>query len=56
MSIKYEDAIENVRLAKEKGLKYGIIFQCRFNDTSKLIKENLVNGKLGKVLSLQEWF
>ena len=51
MSIKYEDAVENVRLAEEKGLKYGIIFQCRFNDTSKLIKENIVNGKLGKVLS-----
>ena len=51
MSIKYEDAIANVRLAEEKGLKYGIIFQCRFNDTSKLIKENIVNGKLGKVLS-----
>ena len=51
MSIKYEDAVANVRLAEEKGLKYGIIFQCRFNDTSKLIKENIVNGKLGKVLS-----
>ena len=26
-------------IAKEKGLKYGIIFQCRYNDTSKLVKE-----------------
>lgn len=51
MAIKYEDAIENVKLAQEKGLKYGIIFQCRYNDTSKLIKENLVNGKLGKIIS-----
>ena len=51
MAIKYEDALENVRIAKEKGVKYGIIFQCRFNDTSKLVKENLENGKLGKVLS-----
>ncbi|MBQ2714965.1 MAG: Gfo/Idh/MocA family oxidoreductase [Clostridia bacterium] len=51
MSIEYSDAVENVRLAKEKGIKYGIIFQCRFNDTAKLIKENLMNGKLGKVLS-----
>lgn len=51
MSIKYEDGVENVRIAKEKGLKYGIIFQCRFNNTSKLVKENLVNGKLGKVIS-----
>ena len=51
MSIKYEDALENVALAEKMGLKYGSIFQCRFNDTSKLIKENIVNGKLGKVLS-----
>ena len=29
MSIKYEDGEANVRLAEEKGLKYGIIFQCR---------------------------
>jgi predicted dehydrogenase len=51
MSIKYEDALTNVRIAEEKGLKYGIIFQCRYNDTSRLIKENIENGKLGRVLS-----
>ena len=51
MSIKYEDGVENVRIAKEKGLKYGIIFQCRYNNTSKLVKENLDNGKLGKIIS-----
>ena len=51
MSIKYEDAIENVRIAKENGVKYGIIFQCRYNNTAKLVKENLENGKLGKVIS-----
>ena len=51
MSIRMEDALENVRLAKEKGVKYGIIFQCRFNDTARLVKENLLNGKLGKVIS-----
>lgn len=51
MSIKYEDGLENVRIAKKMGLKYGIIFQCRYNNTSKLVKENLVNGKLGKVIS-----
>ncbi|MBR2011090.1 MAG: Gfo/Idh/MocA family oxidoreductase [Clostridia bacterium] len=51
MSIAYEDAIANVKLAEEKGVKYGIIFQCRFNSTSRLVKENIENGKLGKVLS-----
>ena len=51
MSIEYKDAIANVQLAEEKGLTYGIIFQCRYNDTSRLIKENLENGKLGKIIS-----
>lgn len=51
MSIAYQDALANVQLAEEKGLTYGIIFQCRYNDTSRLIKENLDNGKLGKIIS-----
>ena len=51
MSIKYEDAIENVRLAEEHNVKYGIIFQCRYNDASKLVKEKLEDGTLGKVIS-----
>lgn len=51
MSIKYNDAIANVKLAEEKKLKYGVIFQCRFNDSAKLIKENIESGKLGKVIS-----
>ncbi len=51
MSIRYEDGLENVCIAKENGVKYGIIFQCRYNNTSKLVKENLLNGKLGKVIS-----
>ena len=51
MSIKLEDGERNVKLAEEKNLKYGVIFQCRYNNTSKLVKENLENGKLGKVIS-----
>ncbi len=51
MSIRYEDAVENVALAEKTGVKYGIIFQCRYNDSAKLVKENLDNGKLGKVIS-----
>lgn len=51
MSIRYEDGQTNVRLAEEKGVKYGIIFQCRYNDSAKLVKENLRNGKLGKIIS-----
>ena len=51
MSIKYEDGVRNVELAEEKGVKYGIIFQCRYNNASKLVKEYLDNGTLGKVIS-----
>ena len=51
ISINYEDGEYNARLAEEKNLRYGIIFQCRYNETSRLIKENLDNGKLGKIIS-----
>lgn len=51
MSINYEDGEANVRLAEERNLRYGIIFQCRYNETSKLIRENLENGKLGRIIS-----
>ena len=51
MAIKYEDAVENVKLAKKMGVKYGIIFQCRYNDSARLVKANLDNGALGKVIS-----
>lgn len=51
MAIKMGDAIRNVELAEKMHLKYGVIFQCRFNDTAKLIKENLENGRLGKIIS-----
>lgn len=51
MSIEYKDAIYNVNLAKKNNLKYGIILQCRYNDSSKKVKEALTSGKLGKVIS-----
>lgn len=51
MSIKYEDAVENVELAEKYGVKYGIIFQCRYNDASRLVKEKLSDGTLGKIIS-----
>lgn len=49
MSIGYEEAEKTVELAKEKNLKYGIIFQCRYNSPSKLVKERITDGRLGKV-------
>lgn len=49
MSIKYEDAVSAVELAEECGVKYGIIFQCRYNPPSVLVKKRIMDGKLGKV-------
>lgn len=49
MSINYDDALQTVKLAEEKNLKYGVIFQCRYNTPSKFVKENITNGKLGAV-------
>lgn len=49
MSIKYEDAVEAVETAEKYGLKYGVIFQCRYNTPSMLVKERILDGRLGKV-------
>ena len=51
MAINYKYGEECVRLAEEKGVKYGVIFQCRYNDASVLVKNALTSGKLGKILS-----
>ena len=49
MSIKYEDAVETVELAEKLGLKYGVIFQCRYNTPSELVKNRIKDGRLGAV-------
>ncbi len=49
MSIKYEDAEEAVRIAQECGVQYGVIFQCRYNTPSQLVKNRVLDGRLGKV-------
>ena len=49
MSIKYEDAVFAVETAEKYGVQYGIIFQCRYNAPSMLVKERIEDGKLGQV-------
>ncbi|MBE6903543.1 MAG: Gfo/Idh/MocA family oxidoreductase [Ruminococcaceae bacterium] len=51
MCIKYEDGIKNIEIAEKNNILYGIIFQCRYNDASVLVKKALESGKLGKVIS-----
>lgn len=49
MSIKYEDALDAVNEAEKKNVKYGIIFQCRYNTPSQLVKRRIIDGRLGAV-------
>ena len=51
MSIDYDSAVYAVRRAKECGVNYGIIFQTRYGDAIRFVKETLKSGKLGKVIS-----
>ena len=51
MDIDYESAEKAVRIAKEKGLKFGVISQCRYNNSAKLVKNAIESGKLGKIIS-----
>ena len=48
MSIRYEDAVETVQLAEKLGLQYGVIFQCRYNTPSQLVKKRITDGRLGR--------
>lgn len=49
MSINYEDALMAVETAEKCGVKYGVIFQCRYNAPSRLVKKRITDGKLGAV-------
>lgn len=51
MSIDYASGEECVRIAEEHNVKYGVIFQCRYNDASVAVKNALDSGKLGKIIS-----
>lgn len=51
MSIKLEDADKMIEACRKNNVKLGVIFQNRYNAGSMLIKKNLENGELGKILS-----
>jgi len=52
MDVSYDKAKSAVDEAKEKGVLYGIIFQCRYNNSAQLVKKAAESGKLGKILSV----
>lgn len=49
MSIHYEDAVSAVEMAEQCNVLYGIIFQCRYNTPSQLVKKRITDGRLGQV-------
>ena len=49
MSIHYKDAVDTVELAEKLKLQYGVIFQCRYNTPSILVKKRIEDGRLGAV-------
>ena len=46
MSIDYESAEDAVISAEKAGVLYGVIFQCRYNNSAQLVKRSLEAGKL----------
>ncbi len=53
MSINLESAEYAVKRADECGRLYGVIFQCRYNKSSQLVKKLVSSGKLGKIKSVR---
>jgi predicted dehydrogenase len=51
MDVDLQSAENAVEKAKEKGVLYGVIFQCRYNNSAQLVKKALQSGKLGKIIS-----
>ena len=51
MDVDLESSEAAVQMAKDKGVLFGVIFQCRYNNSAKLVKKAVVSGRLGKILS-----
>lgn len=51
MSVRLDEAEKAVATAKKTGVLYGVIFQCRYNNSAKLVKKAVENGKLGKIIA-----
>ena len=51
MDISVDAAKAAIAEAKERGVLYGVILQCRYNPSSRLVKKAIESGKLGRVIS-----
>lgn len=50
MSINYESSIHCVEEAKKYNVLYGVVFQCRYDNSTQIVKKRIVDGTLGKIL------
>lgn len=55
IAIYLQDADEMIQVAKEKGLKFGVIFQTRYVPGYMKIKELIRDGKLGKIIGARSY-
>lgn len=53
ISINPIDAEKMIKAARQNNMKLGVISQNRYNPGSRLVKENIVNGKLGKIKAVK---
>lgn len=51
MDVNYGSAERAVQAAKEYDRQFGVIFQCRYNDSARLVKRAVESGRLGKIIS-----
>ena len=51
MDVDLQSAENAVAKAKEKDVLFGVIFQCRYNNSAQLVKKALESGRLGKIIS-----
>ena len=51
MDVDMESAVRAVEKAKELGVQFGVIFQCRYNNSAQLVKNAVESGRLGRIIS-----
>lgn len=51
MDVDFESAKAAVDMAKAKGVLFGVISQCRYNNSARLVKNAVTSGKLGKIIT-----
>lgn len=59
MATSLMEADEMIKFCKEAGVKLGVIFQSRFQEGPRLVKEAIDQGKLGKIVmaeAIVKWF